>query len=70
MQSGYSGRTGVFELLVADDELRRLVHEGTSEAVIRAAALAGGMQLMREDGRRLVAGGITSEQELLRVTRD
>jgi general secretion pathway protein E len=69
-QSGYSGRTGVFELLVADEEIRRLVHERASEAGVRQAALAGGMQLMREDGKRLVDAGVTSEEELLRVTRD
>ena len=39
-------------------------------ADIRAAALAGGMVLMREDGQRLVDAGITSREELLRVTRD
>ena len=69
-QSGYSGRTGVFEMLTANEDLRRLVHERSSEAALREAALAGGMQLMRDDGRRLVAAGITTEEELLRVTRD
>ena len=39
-------------------------------ADVRAAALAGGMTLMREDGERLVACGLTSREELLRVTRD
>jgi len=69
-QSGYSGRTGVFEMLTANEDLRRLVHERASEAALRESALAGGMQLMRDDGRRLVTAGITSEEELLRVTRD
>jgi general secretion pathway protein E len=68
--SGYQGRTGVFELLVADDALRALIHQQASEADIRAAALAGGMVLMRDDGERLVRAGITSREELLRVTRD
>ncbi len=68
-ESGYSGRTGIFELLVADDPIRRLVHEAASEATLREAALAGGMQLMREDGQRLVDAGITTAAELLRVTR-
>ncbi len=68
--TGYAGRTGVFELLQVDDAIRAQVHAGASEAEVRALALAGGMQLMRTDGERLVAAGITSPEEVLRVTRD
>ncbi len=66
--SGYAGRTGVFELLLVDDRIRALVHASAAEAEIRQQALASGMQLMREDGQRLVNAGITSAEELLRVT--
>ena len=69
-QTGYQGRTGVFELMVANDATRAQVHNRASEADIRSAALTAGMTLMREDGERLVAAGITSREELLRVTRD
>ncbi len=69
-QTGYQGRTGVFELLVTTDAIRAQIHNQTSEADIRAAALAGGMQLMRDDGERLIATGVTSREEVLRVTRD
>ena len=68
--SGYRGRTGVFELLVVDEAIRAQIHNQESEAKIRDAALAGGMKLMREDGERLVREGITSPEEVLRVTRD
>ncbi|QHI98305.1 type II secretion system protein GspE [Xylophilus rhododendri] len=68
--SGYRGRTGVFELLVVDDVIREQVHGQAAEAKIRETALAAGMTLMREDGERLVAAGITSPEEVLRVTRD
>ena len=68
--SGYHGRTGIFELLTTDDELRALIHAQASEADLRACAQRHGMRLMREDGERLVAHGITSREELLRVTRD
>ncbi len=68
--TGYSGRSGVFELLVTDDAIRAQIHSRASEADIRAAALASGTVLMREDGERLVQQGITSREELLRVTRD
>ncbi len=68
--TGYSGRTGVFELLVTDEPMRELIHGQASEADVRANAMAGGMTLMREDGEALVAAGITSREELVRVTRD
>jgi general secretion pathway protein E len=68
--TGYQGRTGVFELLVTDDAIRAQIHHKAAEADIRTAAQAGGMALMREDGERLVAHGITSREELVRVTRD
>jgi general secretion pathway protein E len=69
-QTGYAGRSGVFELLVTDDAIRAQIHNRASEADIRAAALAAGMMLMRDDGERLVQTGLTSREELLRVTRD
>ena len=69
-QSGYSGRTGIFELLATDERIRGLIHEGAAEADIRSAALQAGMTLMRDDGQRLVQAGITNLPELVRVTRD
>ena len=69
-QTGYQGRTGIFELLVTNDAIQAQIHNRASEADIRAAARSAGMALMREDGERLVQAGITSREELLRVTRD
>jgi general secretion pathway protein E len=68
--SGYKGRTGVYELMSANDAVRALVHERASEALLRDAAQAAGLRSMREDGERLVAEGVTSLEEVLRVTRD
>ncbi|MEG0148430.1 MAG: ATPase, T2SS/T4P/T4SS family [Comamonas sp.] len=68
--SGYKGRTGIFEMLVVDDTIRAQIHRGASEAEIRTTAQAAGMQLMRDDGERLVREGITTPEEVLRVTRD
>ena len=68
--TGYQGRTGVFELLITDDAIRAQIHSKAAEADIRAAALKGGMSLMRDDGERLVQSGVTSREELVRVTRD
>jgi general secretion pathway protein E len=60
----------VFELLVANAAISQLIHERAPEAQLREAALAGGMQLMREDAERLVQAGITTRAEVARVTRD
>ncbi len=68
--TGYRGRTGVHELLVIDDTLRALIHRGAGENELRAAAAAAGMVSMRDDGRRWVDAGITSADEVARVTRD
>ncbi|MDI9334113.1 MAG: type II secretion system ATPase GspE [Cytophagales bacterium] len=68
--TGYSGRTGIFELLTTTEELKALIHTSASEAEIREAAIKGGMTLMREDGERLVREGVTRLEELVRVTRD
>ena len=69
-QTGYSGRTGVFELLVTNEGIREQIHNRHSEADIRRAAMAGGMTLMRDDGQRLVQAGLTTLEEVIRVTRD
>jgi general secretion pathway protein E len=69
-QTGYQGRTGIFELMVANDAIRGQIHNRASEADIRAAALGAGMTQMREDGERLVREGLTSREELVRVTRE
>ena len=68
--SGYQGRTGIFELLVTDDAIRAQIHHQAGEADIRATAQSLGMTLMREDGERLLREGVTTREELLRVTRD
>ncbi len=68
--TGYQGRTGIFELLVADDTVQSLIHNRAPESQLFVAAERGGLRSMREDGERLVQAGITSRAELLRVTRD
>ena len=68
--SGYKGRTGVYELMVADDAVRSLIHNRAPESQLQAAAVAAGLRSMREDGERLINAGITSLEEVLRVTRE
>jgi general secretion pathway protein E len=68
--SGYKGRTGVYELMVSNEPIAALIHNRASEAQLTDAATAGGMRPMRDDGDRLVANGITSPEEVIRVTRE
>lgn len=68
-RSGYAGRTGVFELMLASDTIKAMIHQEASEAEIRAQALREGTVLLRDDGQRLVDQGITSAEELFRVTQ-
>jgi general secretion pathway protein E len=67
-QTGYRGRTGIYEMLAVDDGLRRLIHARTSEQQLRDYAAAHGMRPLRQDGERWVAQGVTSLEELARVT--
>jgi general secretion pathway protein E len=68
--TGYQRRTGIYELLRVDDGLRRLIHDRAAEQELRDHALHHGMHSLRQDGLRLVSAGVTSLEELLRVTRE
>ncbi len=68
--SGYKGRTGIYELITVDEELRRFIHDASSEQDIRLHAKNAGMKTLREDGMRWVDSGSTTLEELLRVTKD
>src|SRR5215208_2775739 len=68
--TGYKGRTGVYELMVADEKVRSLIHSRAAESQVFVAAEAGGLRSMRADGERLVTEGITSPEEVMRVTRE
>jgi general secretion pathway protein E len=68
--TGYAGRTGVYELMTVNETVQGLVHDQASEAQLREAGHATGLRSLRDDGMRLLSEGITSAEELLRVTRD
>ena len=68
--TGYHRRTGIYELMRVDEGLRRLIHDRVAEQELREYALQHGMHSLRQDGLRLVTAGVTSLEELLRVTRD
>ncbi|HAW91057.1 MAG TPA: type II secretion system protein GspE [Gemmatimonadetes bacterium] len=67
--TGYSGRTGIYELLVMEPEIREAVLGDTTISAGRLQVLAreAGMKLLREDGLRVVAEGFTTVEEVLRV---
>ena len=69
-QTGYRGRTGLYELMNVDESLRRLIHDDAGEHHLRQYAASHGMHLLREDGLRWVLAGETSIEEVLRVTRE
>ncbi len=68
--AGYSGRSALLEVLVMDDTLRRLVLKRADAREIEQAAIEGGMMTIYRDGLRKAAEGITSIEEVLRVTWD
>ena len=68
--TGYAGRTGIYELMSVDQEAKRLIHEGASEHLLRAHVVSHGMRGLRQDGLRWVLSGITSLEEVVRVTRE
>lgn len=69
-RTGYRGRTGIYELLMVDDDLRRLVHDRASEQALRTHVMSRGMRSLREDGMRWAAQGVISLEEVVRVTRE
>ncbi len=69
-RSGYQGRTGIYEIVSVDDAMRGLIHQSAGEGELRAAARANGFRSMREDGQRWIDTGITSQDEVVRATRD
>ena len=68
-EMGYSGRTGIYELLHNDPTIRRLCTEHASSGQIRDYALRQGMTTLRQSGWQQVIAGVTSIDEVLRITR-
>ncbi|TVS17894.1 MAG: type II secretion system protein GspE [Gammaproteobacteria bacterium] len=68
-QSGYRGRTGIYEIIQIDEELRDMIHRNASEHEMERYAHARAPNLS-QDGRTKVLAGVTSVQELFRVTRE
>ncbi|HEX9911381.1 MAG TPA: hypothetical protein VGA86_10880, partial [Desulfatiglandales bacterium] len=70
MQSGYRGRTGIFELLVMDNDTRHLLTAGSDSVKMKDMAVRNGMATLFEDGLLKVKTGMTTLNEVLRVTQE
>ncbi len=68
--SGYRGRTGIHELFELDETMQRAIIDGADAAVLNATARRAGMVSLYEDGLRKVVAGLTSLDEVMRVTQD
>ena len=68
--TGYYGRAGIYELLPCTDEIQRLIIQRPEAKVLRDTALSEGMRTLREDGWRKIADGLTTIDEVRRVTQE
>jgi general secretion pathway protein E len=68
--TGFRGRMGIFELLLVDEAMRRLILKKADEGEIRKAARSGGMKTLLEDGIRKIEMGSTTPGEVFRVTQE
>ena len=65
---GFKGRMGIFEIFIVNEELQQMIYEGKTLVELRTKARELGMRSMREDGIRKVGGGLTTADEVLKVT--
>ncbi|MEH6610861.1 MAG: ATPase, T2SS/T4P/T4SS family [Halioglobus sp.] len=70
MDTGYRGRTSIHELFPLDDEMHRVIMSGADATSLHTAARGQGMITLYEDGLRKVLNGLTSLEEVMRVTQD
>ena len=70
LNTGYHGRTGIFELLLVDDDVTELINRRAAAGAIRQAAILTGMVTLKEDGLWKALNGTTTLDEVFRVTQD
>ena len=66
--TGYFGRTGIFEIMEVNEEIRRLIAENASTEEMTAAARRSGMRTLRQNGVRAVLDGVTSFEEMMKAS--
>jgi type II secretory ATPase GspE/PulE/Tfp pilus assembly ATPase PilB-like protein len=67
--TGYRGRTGIYEIMLIDEQVRELVYKKANAGEIKKHAINAGLQTLRMDGARKVTAGITTIPEVMRVTQ-
>jgi len=65
---GYKGRKGIYEIMLVDDELRRMILEGASNIALRSEAINRGMKTLRQSGINNALAGFTSIEEVFATT--
>jgi general secretion pathway protein E len=70
METGFSGRTGIFELLAADEDIRSLIMRRSDSSTMKKMAIKRGMLTLRQDGLQKVINGTTTTEEMVRVTQE
>jgi len=67
---GYTSRVGIFEMMELNDDIRKLIMAGEDASVLTNAARQNGMHNLREDGWRKIRDGVTTVDEVMRVTQE
>ena len=70
LQTGYMGRTGIYEILIVDNEIRKMILEQADSNEIKKRAVSKGMLTLRADGLKKTMDGITTVEEVMRVTQE
>ena len=68
-KTGYRGRTGIYELMMINEEIQELIYKRENAGTIKKAALEAGLKTLRMDGARKVLKGTTTIAEVLRVSQ-
>ena len=68
LNTGYAGRTGIFELMILDENLKHLILKSSDANIIKHLAVEQGMATLQQDGAQKVLNGITTIEEVFRVT--
>ena len=70
LNTGYKGRSGIYELMVVSEKIRQLVLKNVDSNTIKRQAIEEGMRTLRDDGARKIIEGLTTLEEVLRVTQE
>ncbi len=70
LKTGYTGRIGIYELLIVDDDIRHMILKNTDSTEIKKLAISKKMDTLRDDGAKKVLEGLTTIDEVMRVTQE